>query len=74
MSELKAEPKSESKPRSIRIDDATLKKFKEISENLGGNQQLTLATLIDVYELQQGTLTAPECAENISNFKNICRP
>ena len=69
MSELKAEPKSESKPRSIRIDDATLKKFKEISENLNGNQQLTLATLIDVYELQQGTLTAPECAENIEQFQ-----
>ena len=46
----------ELKPKSFRIDDETAKKFKEISENIGGNQQEAMAKLIEAYEFQAGIL------------------
>ena len=44
----------ELKPKSFRIDDETARKFKEISENIGGNQQEAMAKLIEAYEFQAG--------------------
>ena len=44
----------ELKPKSFRIDDETAEKFKEISSAIGGNQQQTLAKLIEAYEFQSG--------------------
>ena len=38
----------ETKPRSFRIDDETAEKFKEISSVISGNQQQTLAKLIEI--------------------------
>ena len=35
----------ELKPKSFRIDDVTADKFKEISSDIAGNQQETLAKL-----------------------------
>ena len=44
----------ELKPKSFRIDEATAERFKEISGQIGGNQQETLAKLIEAYEFQSG--------------------
>ena len=44
----------ELKPKSFRIDDETAEKFKEISSAIGGNQQQTLAKLIETYHFQTG--------------------
>ena len=44
----------ELKPKSFRIDDETAQKFKEISSAIGGNQQETLAKLIEAFEFQSG--------------------
>lgn len=44
----------ELKPKSFRIDDETAEKFKEISNTIGGNQQETLAKLIEAFEFQSG--------------------
>ncbi len=40
--------------RSFRIDEATMEKFKEISAEIGGNHQETIAKLIEAYEFQKG--------------------
>ena len=47
------------KPRTFRLDEETVEKFKEIAANTGGSQQETLAKLIEVYEIQinKGILT-----------------
>ena len=42
------------KPRSYRINDETAEKIKEIAASIGGNQQETLAKLIEAYEFQSG--------------------
>ena len=42
------------KPKSFRIDDETAERFKEISASIGGNQQETLAKLIEAFEFQSG--------------------
>ena len=44
----------ELKPKSFRIDEATAEKFKEISGQIGGNQQRTLAKLRGAIEFQSG--------------------
>lgn len=46
------EIKDELKTRSFRITDETANKIKSLAEQIGGNQQQTLATLIETYELQ----------------------
>lgn len=50
----------ELKPRSFRIDDTTIEKFKEISNIIGGNQQETLAKLIESFEFQSGKAVLTE--------------
>lgn len=59
----------ELKPKSFRIDDATADKFKEISAQIGGNQQETLAKLIEAYEFQGGKAVLTDKKADIEQFE-----
>lgn len=59
----------ELKPKSFRIDDETADKFKEISAAIGGNQQETLAKLIEAYEFQAGKAVLTEKKADIDQFE-----
>lgn len=59
----------ELKPKSFRIDDATADKFKEISATIGGNQQVTLAKLIEAYEFQAGKAILTDKKSDIDQFE-----
>lgn len=58
----------ELKPKSFRIDDETAEKFKEISAAIG-NQQETLAKLIETYEFQTGKATLTDRKTDIEQFE-----
>lgn len=57
------------KPKSFRINDETADKFKEISTSIGGNQQETLAKLIEAYEFQSGKAILTEKKADIEQFE-----
>lgn len=57
------------KPKSFRIDDKTAEKFKEISGSIGGNQQETLAKLIEAWEFQKGKAILTEKKSEIEQFE-----
>ena len=57
------------KPKSFRIDDETADKFKEMSSSIGGNQQETLAKLIEAYEFQSGKAILTEKKADIEQFE-----
>lgn len=57
------------KPKSFRIDDETYEKFKSISGAIGGNQQETLAKLIESYEFQAGKTVLTERRADIERFE-----
>lgn len=59
----------ELKPKSFRIDEKTAKKFKEISAAIGGNQQETLAKLIETYEFQAGKAILIDKKSDIDQFE-----
>lgn len=59
----------ELKPKSFRIDDETAEKFKEISNTIGGNQQETLAKLIEAFEFQSGKTILTEKKADIEQFE-----
>lgn len=59
----------ELKPKSFRIDDTTADKFKEIATQIGGNQQETLAKLIEAYEFQGGKAVLTEKKADIEQFE-----
>ena len=59
----------ELKPKSFRIDDETADKFKEISAAIGGNQQETLAKLIEAFEFQSGKAILTEKKADIDQFE-----
>ena len=59
----------ELKPKSFRIDCETSKKFKEISNTIGGNQQETLAKLIEAFEFQSGKAVLTEKKADIEQFE-----
>ena len=59
----------ELKPKSFRIDDATAEKFKEISADIGGNQQETLAKSIEAYEFQSGKAILTDKKDDIEQFE-----
>ena len=59
----------ELKPKSFRIDDATAERFKEISADIGGNQQETLAKLIEAYEFQAGKAILTDKKDDIEQFE-----
>lgn len=60
---------AELKPKSFRIDDETADKFKEISNKIGGNQQDTLAKLIEAFEFQAGKAVLTEKKSDIEQFE-----
>lgn len=59
----------ELKPKSFRIDDETAERFKEISASIGGNQQETLAKLIEAFEFQSGKAILTERKADIEQFE-----
>lgn len=59
----------ELKPRSFRVDDETAGKFKDISATIGGNQQETLAKLIEAYEFQSGKAVILDKKDDIDQFE-----
>ena len=61
--------RKELKPKSFRIDDATAERFKEISADIGGNQQETLAKLIEAYEFQAGKAILTDKKDDIEQFE-----
>lgn len=60
--------KEKTLPKAFRITEETANKFKEIAQDLGGNQQQTLAKLIEVYETESGKEALPEMREQIDTF------
>lgn len=58
----------EVKPKSFRIDDETAEKFKELSSKFG-NQQETLAKLIETYEFQSGKAILKDKKADIEQFE-----
>ena len=56
-------------PRGIRLTEDTFNKFKNIVEDLGGDQQQALAKLMEVYELEKGKEVLPEMRESIETFE-----
>lgn len=59
----------ELKPRSFRINDETMEKFKVIAASLGGNQQEVMAKLIEVFELQSSKSAMPDKSAEIEQFE-----
>lgn len=59
----------ELRPRSFRIDDDTAERIKEISNTIGGNQQETIAKLIEAYEFQSGKAVLTEKKADIEQFE-----
>ena len=59
----------ELRPRSFRIDAETAERIKEISNTIGGNQQETIAKLIEAYEFQSGKAVLIEKKADIEQFE-----
>lgn len=59
----------ELKVKSFRIDDETADRFKELSAQIGGNQQETLAKLIEAYEFQAGKAILTDKKSDIDQFE-----
>lgn len=59
----------ELKPKSFRITDSTSEKFREISSDIGGNQEETMAKLIETYEFQSSKNLIPNKREDIEKFE-----
>lgn len=59
----------ELKPKSFRIDDETMDKFKEISGNTGNNQQETMQLLINAYYMQTQKTGLIEHKASIEEFE-----
>lgn len=57
------------KPKSFRIDDETAEKFRQITGQLGGNQQAAMAKLIEAYEFQAGKAVLTEKKADIDQFE-----
>lgn len=60
----------ELKTRSFRIDETTAEQFKNISQEIGGNQQQALSKLIECYELQKGKAILLDKKGEIETFEN----
>lgn len=63
-----ADTTTEKKVRSIRADEATFNRFKEICEQTGGQQE-ALTALISCFELDQAKSTLPGQSTLIDDFK-----
>jgi chromosome segregation ATPase len=58
------------KVKSFRINDETAKKFKDIADGLGTNQQETLAKLIEVYEFQGDKAILTDYKADLDTFES----
>lgn len=56
-------------PRSFRLSDETVEKFKDVVKDLGGNQETALARLLESYEIQGTKLVLPDKRESIESFE-----
>lgn len=56
-------------PRSFRLSDETVEKFKDVVRELGGNQETALARLLESYEIQGTKLVLPDKRESIESFE-----
>lgn len=56
--------------RSFRITEATADKIKDIAAEIGGNQQQTLAKLIEAYEMQRGKEVLKDKRSDIDTFES----
>lgn len=56
-------------PRGIRVTEETWNKFKDLTEDLGGDQQQALAKIIEVYELEKGKEVLPDMKDSIETFE-----
>lgn len=63
------EQKNELKPKSFRINDETAEKFKDISAQIGGNQQETMQYLINAYYMQEKKVNLSDYKANIEAFE-----
>ena len=63
------EQKNELKPKSFRISDEISEKFKEISAQIGGNQQETMQYLINAYYMQEKKVNLSDYKANIETFE-----
>jgi len=61
---------SDAKPRTYRIDDETAEKIKEITADIGGNQQLAMAKLVEVFEFQKGKNLLGDKKDIIDKFES----
>ena len=61
----------ELKNRSIRIDEDTFSKFKEIASENFANQNECLNELVKIYELDQGKKLLPDRKAEIENFEAL---
>lgn len=68
-----AEKVEKLQPRGFRLTDETMEKFKVIAQELGENQQQTMAKLIEVYEIEKGKKAFPEMREQIDTFDSYMR-
>ena len=59
------------KTRSFRISEETVKKFKEITDEIGGNQEEALAKLLETYEFQKGKVVLTDKKEEIQKFEQF---
>ena len=58
------------KPKSLRIDDETAQKFKEIANSIGQNQQETMQLLINTYHMQQKKTGLSEHKASLEQFES----
>lgn len=65
--------KNKSIPTAMRITPEVSEKFREIAQDLGTNQDQTLAKLIEVYEVELGRAAIPGARENIDMFEGYTR-
>lgn len=56
-------------PVSLRITEETQEKFRQIARNIGGNQQETMAKLIEAYEFQAGKAVLTDKRSDIEQFE-----
>lgn len=60
----------ELKPKSFRIDEDTAERVKQITAEIGGNQQEAIAKMIEAYEFQKGKAVLTERKADIERFES----
>lgn len=60
---------NEMKVRSIRLNDETFKKLKEITSAAGGNQQDAIQLMVNAYYMQEQKAALPDCKASLDEFE-----